>query len=182
MPSRSSSSLRSSLSKNFSMRLSSFSAAASTSAACSSCARPISLSGMSSMVGMPPSGPQEYFFMSSTSMTALNSGPSFSGYCTCTTLLPKFSRSRSMMLWKSHLSESSWFTRKMTGFLSRSVWRKWFIVPTSGPYCPLMRMMVASVTFIAVMACPAKSSAPGQSMILSFLPFHSQWNTVENTE
>ena len=41
---------------------------------------------------------------------------------------------------KSQVSRSSWFTRKITGFFNFSVLRKAFIVPTSGPYWPLMRM------------------------------------------
>ncbi len=42
--------------------------------------------------------------------------------------------------------------------------------------------IAVSVTLSAVMAAPTKSSLPGQSIILSFLPFHSTWKTVENTE
>lgn len=44
-----------------------------------------------------------------------------------------------------------------------------------------MSSRAVSVTLRAVMAAPTKSSAPGQSMMLSFLLFHSTWNTVENT-
>ena len=87
-----------------------------------------------------------------------------------------------MILSKSHFSESSWLIKKMTGFLSFSVYRKLFCVPTSGPYCPLIRITAWSVTFSAVMAPPIKSSEPGQSIIFSFLLFHSVWNTVGKTE
>lgn len=52
----------------------------------------------------------------------------------------------------------------------------------SGPYCPFSSRIAVSVTLSAVMAAPTKSSLPGQSMIFSFLPFHSTWKTVENTE
>ena len=86
------------------------------------------------------------------------------------------------MLSKSHLSESNWLMRKMTGLCNFSVYLKLFCVPTSGPYCPLMRIMAWSVTFRDVIAPPTKSSEPGQSIILSFLLFHSTWKTVGNTE
>ena len=84
IPSRSSSSVRASSSKNFSMRLSSFSAAASTRALWSSIALSISSAGISSMIGAPPSGFHEYFFISSTSMRELKPGPVDIGYCICT--------------------------------------------------------------------------------------------------
>ncbi len=92
IPIRSSSSVRWSSSKNFSISVSSFSAAASTRARCSSMARGISLSGMSSILGVPPSGPHEYFFIRSTSIIALKPGPHARGYWTGTTFEPNMSR------------------------------------------------------------------------------------------
>ena len=80
IPSRISSSVSASDSKNFSIKVSSCSAAASTNALCISIALSISSAGTSSMVGAPPSGPHEYFFMSSTSITALKPGPVVKGY------------------------------------------------------------------------------------------------------
>ena len=91
MPSRISSSVREPCSKNFSIRVSSFSAAASTNFWFNSRAFSISLSGISDMVGVPPSGDQLYIFMSRTSIMALNDGPQLSGYCTCTIRLPNVS-------------------------------------------------------------------------------------------
>ena len=80
MPSRSSSSVSVSLSKNFSISPSSFSAAASTRILFKAMAFSISSAGISSILGEPPSALQEYFFMVSTSMMALNPGPVCVGY------------------------------------------------------------------------------------------------------
>ena len=80
IPSRISSSVSESCSKNFSIKPSSFSAAASTSALCSSMALSFSSAGISSMIGAPPSGAQEYFFINSTSISELKLGPVASGY------------------------------------------------------------------------------------------------------
>ena len=51
-----------------------------------------------------------------------------------------------------------------------------------GNVVPFSSRIAVSVTLSAVMAAPTKSSLPGQSMIFSFLPFHSTCKTVENTE
>ena len=91
IPSRISSSVSMPWSKNFSIRFSSFSAAASTSSLLSSCAFPIWSAGISEMVGTPPSGPQLYIFISSTSIMALYPLPGLIGYCTRTILLPNTS-------------------------------------------------------------------------------------------
>ena len=80
MPSRSSSSVSVSLSKNFSINPSSFSAAASTNILFKAVAFSISSAGMSSTFGEPPSAFHEYFFMVSTSMMALKPGPVCVGY------------------------------------------------------------------------------------------------------
>ena len=80
IPSLISSSVSVSSSKNFSIRLSSFSAAASTRILCSSIAFSFSSSGISSIIGIPPSGLQEYFFISNTSINALNPLPVLIGY------------------------------------------------------------------------------------------------------
>ena len=88
IPSRISSSVKESCSKNFSIRPSSCSAAASTKALCISVAFSISSAGISSIVGAPPSGPHEYFFIKSTSINELKFGPVASGYCTGTTFGP----------------------------------------------------------------------------------------------
>ena len=140
MPSLISSSVKVSSSKNFSIRLSSFSAAASTRSLCSSIAFSFSSSGISSIIGIPPSGFHEYFFINSTSISALKSFPVLIGYCTCTHFEPYILFMFDIMLSKSHLSESSWLIKKITGFLSFSVYLKLFCVPTSGPYCPFIRM------------------------------------------
>ena len=88
IPKRISSSESVSCSKNFSIRLSSFSAAASTNALWNSIAFSFSSSGISSITGSPPSGFQLYFFISNTSIKLLKSGPVCNGYCTGTHLLP----------------------------------------------------------------------------------------------
>lgn len=56
------------------------------------------------------------------------------------------------------------------------------MVPTSTPYCAFSTMSAVSVTFRAATVPPIKSSAPGQSMKLSFRSCHSTLKTVENTE
>ena len=88
IPSRISSSVRCSVSKNFSIKPSSFSAAASTSTRCMASAFSNSSAGMSSMVASPPSGPQVSFFIRMMSMRLLKSGPVATGYCTGTTFEP----------------------------------------------------------------------------------------------
>ena len=98
MPSRISSSDRESCSKNFSIRFSSFSAAASTNALCISIALSISSAGISSIVGAPPSGFHEYFFINNTSISALKPGPVAIGYWIGTTLEPYASFSCSRIL------------------------------------------------------------------------------------
>ena len=80
IPSRISSSVRTPWSKNFSIRFSSFSAAASTSSLFSSFAFSIWSAGISEMVGTPPSGPQLYIFIKSTSIMALKPVPGLIGY------------------------------------------------------------------------------------------------------
>ena len=80
IPSRNSSSVRLSVSKNFSIKLSSFSAAASTRALCNSRAFSFSSSGISSIIGIPPSSFQEYFFINKTSIISLKFEPVCTGY------------------------------------------------------------------------------------------------------
>ena len=88
MPSRISSSESASDSKNFSINTSSCSAEASTKALCHAKALGISSEGISSMMGVPPSAFHEYFFMTSTSINAWNSGPVCNGYWTGTHFFP----------------------------------------------------------------------------------------------
>ena len=80
IPKRISSSVKVSVSKNFSISVSSFSAAASTNFLCSSKAFGISLSGIFSIEGTPPSGFHLYIFISKTSTTALKFVPVSRGY------------------------------------------------------------------------------------------------------
>ena len=98
IPSRISSSVKTPWSKNFSMSPSSFSAAASISFWCRSAAFSFSSAGISRTSGVPPSGFHLYIFIFRTSIIALNDAPHEIGYCICTILFPKDSRSCSMVL------------------------------------------------------------------------------------
>ena len=89
IPARISSSVSEPFSKNNSMSCSSFSAAASINALCSSCAFSSSSLGMGSTSGLPPSGFHWYISIFKTSITRLNPSPGFTGYCICTTFEPK---------------------------------------------------------------------------------------------
>ena len=181
-PLASSSSLRLPSSKNFSIRLSSFSAAASTSTWCMACARPTSLSGMAFFSGLPPSLGNTYMTIRSVSMIVLNPLPVCKGYWKGMTLGPNLDLICSRVVSKLAFSWSSWLTTKRQGVSNFSMYSQRSSVPTSTPLAALTIITAVSATLSEDMTSPTKSSYPGVSMMLILFPRHSTCMSELNKE